>query len=505
MSINIKRYIDITSGVGGAPSVQSRELIGRIVTLNAALPAGTIGEFTTLDDVGNFFGYASEEYKRAVKYFGFVNKSTGKPKKLSFISWAKTAAPPSIVGDTSFKSLPSFTPVSAGTLVMTQDGVDLPVTGINLSAAVDLAAVATAVQTAIRAAATASGSLLNQCTVTYVPASTQFNLVGNPTVSAGVIMAKADGAADVSALLGWSTPGHIDVPGHTAQTVSQAIAQSAAVSDNFGSFSYIPVLTNNEMVEVGSWNHAQNNKYIYCALALRSSGSVLFPLLKGFSGLALHLVPSLSDPDYVENCPMEILAATNYSKPAASQNYMYYQFGNRGATVFTDADADAVDALRGNYMGQTQTAGQKISFYQTGVLMGDSTAALDMNTYANEMWLKDRLTSDLLSMFLALPSVSANDVGRSQLLAIVQDSLVDAKTNGTISVGKALNATQKGYIGQVTGDLNAWQQVQTLGYWIDVELVSYVVNGVQRWKGSYTLVYSKDDQIRSVSGNDVMI
>jgi hypothetical protein len=63
--ISQKRYVDITSGVGGGAGVRTRQLILRIITTNTLLAPGQIKEFETADDVLTFFGDSSEEYKRA--------------------------------------------------------------------------------------------------------------------------------------------------------------------------------------------------------------------------------------------------------------------------------------------------------------------------------------------------------------------------------------------------------------------------------------------------------
>ena len=86
MAIAFTKYILITSGVGGGNAVRKRELIGRLFTTNELVPTGSIVEFTTLADVGTYFGTTSEEYKRASFYFGFISKSINSAKNISYES-----------------------------------------------------------------------------------------------------------------------------------------------------------------------------------------------------------------------------------------------------------------------------------------------------------------------------------------------------------------------------------------------------------------------------------
>ena len=125
---------------------------------------------------------------------------------------------------------------------------------------------------------------------------------------------------------------------------------------------------------------------------------------------------------------------------------------------------------------------------------------------ANEQWLKDYAGSQIMTLLLSLPKVSANASGKAQLLAVLQGAISLALFNGTISVGKPLNTTQKLYISQITGDELAWYKVQSIGYYVDCSLQSYTTgDGRTEWKAVYTLLYAKDDVIRSVEGTHTLI
>jgi len=105
--------------------------------------------------------------------------------------------------------------------------------------------------------------------------------------------------------------------------------------------------------------------------------------------------------------------------------------------------------------------------------------------------------------------VPANQQGQAQLLSVGQSVITQALTNGVISPGKALNALQIVAVTNATkstmqpnGDPNAWQQVQSIGYWFNV-LISQNDSGI--YIATYTLIYSKADSIRFIYGNDFLI
>lgn len=504
MTISITRYINTTSGVGGQAGVPRRNFMLRQFTQNALVPAGAVVTFTQLSDVAKYFGTAADEYKVAAKYFGFVSKGITSPSAMSVAGWNAADLPPAIFGGKP-ASLSSLKQITAGTLSLSVDGTVVPVTGLNFAAATSYAMIAADLQTAIRLGVNAQ---LTTATVTYESNRGVFILQGAVAGAGSSIVAVATGLpTDVALLTGWATGEQVEAEGTDAQEPVDAFLNSQNSDDNFGSFvfsgSASPSQAQNEAVSAA--NHALNNKFIFCLAVTGTTAAAVSPALMGNSGTGMTLVPTGVVADHAETIPAEILAAINWDRPGASQNFMYYRLGNRTPTVTSDSSADLYDGLRINYVGQTQTAGQKIAFYQTGFLTGDETAATDMAVYVGEMWLKDAMTSELLGGFLALPSVPANSDGRITVLSLMQGPIDQALVNGVISVGKALNNTQKAYITQITGSTDAWRQVESKGYWVDAFVRSEVVSGVTRYSADYLLVYGKNDQLRKVTGSDVLI
>jgi hypothetical protein len=357
---------------------------------------------------------------------------------------------------------------------------------------------------------TTGNSQLTSATVSFNTNTNQYVLTGsNP--GSGTLSATPTGlTTDVSAALGWTTGGTILVAGQSSQTAAAAIAASSAISNNFGSFVYATPSTplqNTDIEAIAEWTDAQNNLYLYSLATPLANLQTLFALISGYSGVAINILSTTQTNDFVEQSPCEILAATNYNKAGASQNYMYYQFPNRNITVSDDNTANLADASRGNYIGVTQNAGQQLAFYQRGVLCGGSQAATDQNTFANEMWLKSSFSAQFMSLFLNVPEVPADDSGAAMLLGVMTPTIALAKTNGVISVGKTLNAVQQQYITSITGDSTAWRQVQTIGYWLSITFTSQTNpnSELTEWVANYQFVYSKSDAIRSVTGSDVMI
>lgn len=500
-----QRYVKITSGVGGGAGVRLRDYILRLFTNNELVSPGTQREFTDADSVGTYFGTTSAEYQRAVFYFGFISKNTTRPNKLSFARWVDTAVAPKVFGNTTAKVLATLVAVNSGSLALDLGSGPQTASGINLTAAGSLAGVATALQTAIRAVA-AGGVAWTAASVTYDALSNRFNIVSGQPAGVGTMAVNVAGTGtDLSPLLGWTAASGATINnGSAIETLTACVSASAELSNNFASFDFMPALSQAQVVELAQWNKSQNNMFMYLARTDAASAANLSAALIGLGGVALTLSPLAAE--FPGMLPAMILASTDYSKRNAVQNYMYQQAAPLTPSVLTSAFADTYDAQRVNYYGRTQAAGQLIDFYQRGVMMGLATDPVDMNVYANEIWLKDAAGVQILTLLLALAKVSANLDGKSQLLAVLNSVAAQGLLNGTISVGKTLSVVQRLFIQNQTGSPTAWAQVQNLGYWLDVAMQSYVtVDGRTEWKAVYTLLYSKDDTIRKVEGTHTLI
>ncbi len=504
MPISIDRYVDIVSGVGAANNVGTRQLIGRFFDDNALIPTNSQVTFNSAAEVLSYFG-TGEEYNRAAFYFGWVSKNITAPQELSFARWNSAASAPQIFGAKGAQTLGSWTSITTGSFSLTLAGVTNVLTGMNFSGAASLADVAGIVQSAIRAES-GSGVMWTAATVTWDSTNQRFDFIGGVTGVANVVVAAGGGGNDISVHLGWLSATAILSAGAAIQTLTQVLTTSVAANNNFGSFGFMDSASLNltQVEEIATWNKGQNVMFLYCLPVTSANASTWFTAMGAIGGVAATLDPQIAG-QYPEMAPMMILAATNYSALNSTQDYMYQVLPGLTAAVTDDTTADTYDNLRINYYGNTQTAGQIVNFYQRGVMWGASTDPLDQNTYANEIWLKDALGAALMTLLLALGKVSANNIGLSQILNIMQGVIDQGLANGTISVGKILTVVEQLDITQITGDQNAWKQVQNIGYWKGVVFVPIVVSGQNEYKAVYTLIYSKDDVIRKIEGSDILI
>lgn len=504
MSIPFSKYINITSGVGAGASVNGRSFIARVFTTNPLVPTNSFIQLSSLELVAAYFGTASEEYLRALFYFSFVSKNITRPQAISFARFTDTATNALIYGAPLTVTLSQIQLITTGVLGISVGGTAINIGPLNFSSDLTLAAVATRIQTAIRLSADPQFAT---ATVTYDATRKAFNFVSGATGDAVILVSAGTGGVSITTTIGWGVDA-IFSNGSAVKTITETLNGSVAVSDNFGSFCFTTAaaLTLPEVTEASTWNFAQNVKYMFMAppTANLTDAASYYNALKLFGGTCLNY--NIISGQFPEMLPMAIFAATDFTKINSVQNYMFYQAA-LDPSVSDLTTSNTLDLELTNYYGVTQTAGNNIAFYQRGFLTGPTTSPRFINVYANEIWLKDAAGVAIMSLLLNVGKVSANNNGRSQILAILQSVINQALLNGTISVEKPLTIDQILYISEITGDPTAYHQVGGSGYWLDVNVSSFVNpdNGQTEFKAEYLLVYSKDDAINFVQGTHVLI
>lgn len=503
MPISQSKYVSITSGIGGQSAASRKDLGLRLFTTNALFPIDTVLEFTSALDVANYAGSTSAEAKIATAYFGWVSKSITAPKKISFMRYALDAATaPTLRSTQELTALATLQAVTSGSMIINMGGLAYTISSLDFSSATSYSDIATALETAINENLT-GGDLFTAATVQYDAETTSFILTGG--ASGDYVMSYATTAStgtDISGLIGWSEATEpIISNGTEAETLTDVLNLAIELSNNFATYAFVNTeLTVENVGLIGAWNTAQNYEYMFCGDVTNDNYESIIEEAKKYSGLAINYnITANTLPAYL--MPATILAATDYDNVNGTVNYMYQQFPNQAVTVDTNELANTLDPLFINYNGQTQKAGQKIEFYQDGFL-ADGT---DMAVYANEIWLKDAMITEILNLEIALNKIPANDDGLAQIEGILQGVIDEALNNGVIMPGKPLTNTQKAYITQITGDNTAWQTVQLNGYVLTLKLTQEVINGATKYIAEYTLVYSKGDVIRKVTGRHILI
>ena len=501
MPISANRYVDIKSGINNIRTATEKDLIARIFTTNELVPKQEIKEFEGLDEVETYFGENSDEYKIAERYFGFISKYQTAPQKISFArdfsagfnSYVKatkqTATLETIKGITEYKSLI----MNYGEERITN------LSASSFTSASSLSDVASVIQTAIRTSFS-STSKLQSSTFTYNESSNTFKFDSGEDDNVEMFFSGA--MAELLGIADDQNP--ISSEGAEATSYSNVFKYSYQKNNNFATFVFLGLTSASDIATLGQFvKQTYPSEFMMIVPVTTANASTIQTATAEIDGISLELCGDTEDTGKFNwIIPMAITATTDYNRENGTQNYMYNQFDGAVVMVDTDDDADTYDNLKVNYYGRTQTAGQKLAFYQRGILQGDYQ---DQNILANEIWLKDALTTIYINYMLMTPNWYANKAGQAIGQALAMDIISRAKLNGTITTEKELTANDKVFIYNITANDEAWRQVYQEGYYLVTSITKETINSQTVYKFNYVLVYSKGDSIKKVEGKDILI
>lgn len=501
MPISQTKYIDVTTYAVTEQELSNKSLVTRIFTTNELIPNNTIMVFYSSEAVKTYFGANSDEYKFANKYFAFINENAGNNKELSFARYTTEAVAAQLIATQQSATLAQFKEVTTGSIHVSINGVGTDLTGIDLSECADLAAVATAIQTAIRAYTTGLVAYTG-ATVSYDATKGVFKLVGGVTGACAIEAASAAASGtDLSVMLKWNADSKPVVSaGLNARTLTQFLDNDSQLSNNFGSFAFFGITQQADIVEIAQWNHNKNCQYMYSLSVDASNYEAIQAAVKDFDGCALTY--DIHN-DMAYYMPMVLMAITDYNEADGAINYMFKKFPNDAPSVNDDATSNTLDNLKINYLGSTSQSNSTLSFYQPGYLQG---SVQDMGVYANEIWLKDYVVTAGLQLLLTKKRVPANNNGKNMFIAVLQDAVNHARENGTIDLGKALTPAEVAYVTNIAdGNTMAYKSVEQNGYWYSVDIKKETVNSIYKNILTYILIYTKGDSIRKIEGSHILV
>lgn len=503
MAISMKRFVDITSG-SLPPGASDRELILRLVTtssgLNNQVKPDIVYECTSADDVLGLFGSASNEYKIASKYFGFISLSATKAQKISFwrplpkieeVTMCTVKSYPEVDGEPDLENpTPNHITVAAWEAIrdrLNENNKDVPVseggTGLYWNVEGDIAyddpEVTQHGDDIVTSLTKMADTSDNFATLMFV---TQPKMVLNqasyplPIGEDGQDVPYSS-SSEANAVASWINGGN-----YRFRAVFHVDIES--IAEQTGSITW--------QKKTGADSYLQQIKYPCCTAVLDDAfanvseeGASLGTTYPGWLTCAL-------------------LASTKYSRANSTiiQEFKALNSEDMVVTCKCDSLYNILTGLNVNFYGQTQKAGQLMAFYMEGYnLDGTDTSVGD-----NEIWLKDRITTEVFNRFVKCNKVPAGAVGRAIIKTAINGVIAEGLNNLSVQPEKTISDEDKAAIIQNTGATDAPAQIYTQGYYLDVRDGDNERAGAGiRRVVDYILYYSTGEGIRKVTGSHVMV
>jgi hypothetical protein len=381
--------------------------------------------------VANDFGTTAPEYLAAALFFGQIPT----PSFLFIGRWARTATKGELVGgplSPSQLQLSSFTAITNGGFHVSIDGsASTNVTGINLSAALNLNGVASAVQTAVRAIATGGFTL-----ATVVFDGSKFLIKSGTTGATSTVsfLTAPTAGTDLSPLMNLSAATATrTVAGIAAETPLQGVVRVDGRGWYGLMFAASVMPVDADRIAIAAYIQGTADKHVY---GITSNAATI---LDGTNTTDLASQLSLADytRTFVQYSTTSLYAVASWFGRAFSTNFegsnttitmKFKQEPGVIPEILSASQADALIAKRCNVYAQYNNG---TFIVQEGVMSGlayfDEIHGLD--------WLANRVQTSIYTKLLQSPKIPQTNPGVHILVATAEGDMSQAVNNGLLAPG----------------------------------------------------------------------
>ena len=458
MSINANRLVNITPRVisGGSADLETN---GLILTGSALISANTPAkEFKSAKEVGLFFGYESGEYNAAVQYFTGVTNQRKSIKTLWFGRTLTAAGSAWLRGGKS-PDLDTLKAVTSGGFDIKISGTTQNVTGIDLSGATSFSDVATLITAGLSGATVAYNATLKVFVITVTATGVSSTIDYTTAPASGT---------DLGPILGLTeATGAVLSQGNDALTVAENMDAITAVTRNFVGFTTLTEATDDNAKSYAAWADLDDD---YCyfhwstntnLLSKATNQSSLPVQLQGYNTTAV-VYGTVYDAVFM----LAVGASIDWTSTNALKTWFAKNASGLNAKILSDTEAEALESIRCNYMGQFATRNANFILLNRGCLTGTMYGFID--TLYGAIWLRARLQRGLMDCFAGNNRIPYNANGYGILATFIAEAVDEALGNGVIDVGLRISDAERITImNEINEDISV--ELLNNGYWYKIE------------------------------------
>ena len=494
-TIPFNQVVKIVPGVLAAAG-NALDLNAVVLTQSTYAPQNQVLDFTTQEDVANWFGPTSTEALIASAYFQGPDNATSTPGMLKFLAYAESAVSGFLLGASLASTTLATLQTYSGELTLTVGGTGYTSASINLSGATSFSNAATIIQNAFTSApfavtydslhqaflitTTATGSI---ATITYCTGSLASSL-GLDSPSGGTLSQGANAAVSATQM-GWLIANDQNWASFFtawASTLSERQAFSAWSATVAPRYAYLEWDTDaadataNNSASFGGWLAAQGSAGTlpiygtqqHAAFAASWAASLNFNQQNGRSTLAFRsqggLATSVDD-------------ATTYANVLSNGYNVYAAFGSNNP-----ANND--------------------QWMTPGSISGTWAWA---DTYFNQIWLNAQLQLALVTLLRSAGQIPYNHSGDALIDGACRDPINAALNFGAIRTGVTLSASEiQQAINLVGTDVSS--TITSQGYYLYSNAAGTSAS-VRKQRGSPTviLLYTDGESVQSILMPSIVI
>ncbi len=410
------------------------------------LTTSKIKKFTSLANVGLFFGTASEEYKQASIYFKASTASPQKPPYIYFGRYIDAVYAPYVRSQT-FKNVISLLPaiklITAGSITITIDATDYVTSTINLSSATSISNACSLIQAAVVAA----HATLTTLSLTFNTTLNNFTLTSGETGVSATMGYCAD--SNIATLLGLTqaTAAYLSQGVDALTPTENMVSLSNDWQDtaNFWAIDNLGDTTTDTQVEIAKFANDRNDS---CAYLISSSDSAMvsdndttsiFYILSslGYKNTAVQYEAS-----GVKISPFiaGLFAAADYTQDNSAITAAFKSQDGLPYSISITAEAQILTDKGVNYYGIYKLTGgaAQFTFLQPGKILGEWQY---LDNLMAQIYLARNLQLQLASYFTTVTEVTNDTNGQSSVRGIMVSVLEQCIDNKIISKGQIFDKT----------------------------------------------------------------
>lgn len=437
-ALPISRLIGVS--VNLTPSAAQAQNLSTLLILGSSAvidPVERFRDYSSIDAVAADFGNSAPEYLAALLWF----QQTPQPSTLKIGRWLQTASQGKLNGATlsaAQQTLTNFTAITTGGFTYTKNGgAPINVTGINLSGAANLNAVAALITAAL------SGT-----TMVWNATYSRFELTSSTSgVGSSISFLTAPGSgADLSVLLGMrsTNSGAYVADGVASET---AVAAVTLFDVNYGqSFYAVMVLgsVNSDHLACAAYIEATNTKHIY-ALTTQEAGTLVS---NNTTDIAYQLAQLGYEKTMYQYDPVNPYAVASLAARALTVDYtgnltaITLMYKQEPGIVPININASQADALKAKHCNAFVAYNNSTAIVQNAVMA--SGTFIDVITGTD--WLAVTLQTALYNLlYTSTTKVPQTDAGTLLMLTTAEAVMAQAVVNGLVAPG----TWQSGGFGQL--------------------------------------------------------
>ena len=453
MAIPARQIVDVTPRVINA-GVPDLAMSGLLLTKNALCIYPDMS-FSSATAVGAYFGYDSDEYKAALKYFMGYDNAFKRPDTLKFARRIDVDVAGELIGGSAAK-LSDLKAITAGSFSIDVDGTTVNVTGLDLSSVTTQSDVATALQAKI------TGT-----TVTYNSNLNAFIVVSATTGENSSVSVATGTSADALGLS--SATGAVAQAGMAAMSEDANMTAIARADGNWVSFTTLYSADDDEIIALAEWTNNQKVEYAYFPYTdsqgdtVPSNQNNLPNVLKNADYEGTVLLFGIVDHAVAA---MSIWASVDWNRYNGLPTMAFRSQNGLAASVTDETIAENLLSMNVNYYGRYASRVEDFTFFYNGKLVGGDFGFID--AYIGNIWLRNALQNAILNGLQQVARTPYTDAGYNQIRAWCLDPINRGLNNGVIQAGLNLSEAQKAQLYNEIGQ-DVSEQIYTDGYFLLVE------------------------------------